>query len=67
MKDRAKVHQHWTAYVYGELGAQELDDFGEAIRSPCITPAEVRQLTEAMAERARSYFLSRWRRRSGQR
>jgi hypothetical protein len=55
MNDRGKVH-HWSAYVFGELGSQELDDFGEAIRSPCITPAEVRRLTEAMAERARSYF-----------
>ena len=55
MKDRGKVH-HWSAYVFGELGSQELDDFGEAIRSPCITPAEVRRLTEAMAERARAYF-----------
>jgi hypothetical protein len=55
MKDRGKVH-HWSAYVFGEIGSQELDDFGEAIRSPCISPAEVRQLTEAMAERARSYF-----------
>jgi hypothetical protein len=55
MKDRGKVH-HWSAYVFGEIGSQELDDFGEAIRSACITPAEVRQLTEAMAERARFYF-----------
>ena len=55
MKERAKVH-HWSAYVFGEIGSQELDDFGEAIRSPCITSAEVRRLTEAMAERARSYF-----------
>ena len=55
MQDRGKV-RHWSAYVFGELGSQELDDFGEAIRSPCITPAEVRRLTEAMAERARSYF-----------
>jgi hypothetical protein len=55
MNERGKVH-HWSAYVFGELGSQELDDFGEAIRSPCITPAEVRRLTEAMAERARSYF-----------
>lgn len=55
MNDRGKVH-HWSAYVFGEIGSQELDDFGEAIRSPCITPAEVRRLTEAMAERARSYF-----------
>jgi hypothetical protein len=55
MNDRGKVH-HWSDYVFGALGAQELDDFGEAIRSPCITPAEVRRLTEAMAERARSYF-----------
>jgi hypothetical protein len=55
MKDRGKV-RHWSAYVFGELGSQELDDFGEAIGSPRITPAEVRQLTEAMAERARSYF-----------
>lgn len=55
MKDRGRVH-HWSAYVFGELGSQELDDFGEAIRSPCVTPAEIRRLTEAMAERARSYF-----------
>ncbi len=55
MNDRGRVH-HWSAYVFGALGAQELDEFGEAIRSPCITPAEVRRLTEAMAERARSYF-----------
>ena len=55
MKHRGKV-RHWSAYVFGELGSQELDDFGEAIRSPCISPAEVRQLAEAMAERARSYF-----------
>ncbi|HSY41005.1 MAG TPA: hypothetical protein VLA79_15810 [Polyangia bacterium] len=55
MNDRGKVH-HWSAYVFGEIGSQELDDFGEAIRSPCITSAEVRRLTEAMAERARSYF-----------
>ncbi len=55
MNDRGKVH-HWSGYVFGEIGSQELDDFGEAIRSPCITPAEVRRLTEAMAERARSYF-----------
>jgi hypothetical protein len=57
MNDRGRVH-HWSGYVFGELGAQELDDFGEAIRSPCITPAEVRRLTEAMAERARSYFAA---------
>jgi len=56
MKHRGKV-RHWSAYVFSELGAQELDDFGEAIRSPCISPAEVRQLAEAMAERARSYFV----------
>ena len=55
MKNRGKV-RHWSGYVFGELGSQELDDFGAAIRSPCITAAEVRQLTEAMAERARSYF-----------
>ena len=57
MNDRGKVH-HWSAYVFGEIGSQELDDFGEAIRSPCITSAEVRRLTEAMAERARSYFAA---------
>ena len=55
MKDRGKVH-HWSGYVFGEIGSQELDDFGEAIRSPCITSAEVGRLTEAMAERARCYF-----------
>jgi hypothetical protein len=55
MKDRGKIH-HWSGYVFGEIGSQELDDFGEAIRSPCITSAEIRRLTEAMAERARSYF-----------
>ena len=55
MKDRGKVH-HWSAYVFGEIGSQELDDFGEAIRSACISPAEVRSLAEAMADRARSYF-----------
>ena len=55
MNDRRRA-RHWSAYVFGEIGSQELDDFGEAIRSPCITPAEVRQLSEAMAERARSYF-----------
>jgi hypothetical protein len=55
MKHRGRV-RHWSAYVFGEHGSQELDDFGEAIRSPCITPAEVRKLTEAMAERARAYF-----------
>jgi hypothetical protein len=54
MKDRGKVH-HWSAYVFGEIGSQELDDFGEAIRS-CVAPAEVRLLAEAMADRARSYF-----------
>jgi hypothetical protein len=57
MQDRGKV-RHWSGYVFGELGSQELDDFGEAIRSPCITLAEVRRLTEAMAERARSYFAA---------
>jgi hypothetical protein len=55
MKHRGRV-RHWSAYVFGVIGSQELDDFGEAIGSPCITPAEVRQLTEAMAERARAYF-----------
>ena len=55
MNDRGKV-RHWSGYVFGELGSQELDDFGEAIRSPCITSAEVQQLIEALAERARSYF-----------
>jgi hypothetical protein len=55
MKHRGKV-RHWSGYVFGELGSQELDDFGEAIRSPCITPAEVGLLAKAMAERARAYF-----------
>ncbi len=55
MNDRRRA-RHWSDYVFGEIGSQELDDFGEAIRSRCITSAEVRSLTEAMAERARSYF-----------
>ena len=55
MNNRGKVH-HWSAYVFGEIGSQELDDFGEAIRSACITPSEVRLLAEAMADRARSHF-----------
>jgi hypothetical protein len=38
MKDRRRVH-HWTAYLFGEIGSQELDDLGEAIRSPHVTPA----------------------------
>ncbi len=42
--------------MFGEIGSQELDDFGEAIRSPHVTPAEVRLLAEAMAGRARSHF-----------
>jgi hypothetical protein len=55
MTDRKKA-THWSAYLFGEIGSQELDDFGEAIRSPCITPAEVWLLAEAMAARARCYF-----------
>lgn len=46
----------WSAYVFGEIGSQELDDFGEAIRRPGISPAAVRFLIEAMADRARAYF-----------
>jgi hypothetical protein len=37
MNDRRRVH-HWTAYLFGEIGSQELDDFGEAIRSPHVPP-----------------------------
>ena len=55
MKDRRRA-RHWSDYVFGEIGSQELDDFGEAIGSPCITSAEIRLLAEAMADRARSYF-----------
>jgi hypothetical protein len=46
----------WSAYVFGEIGSQELDDFGEAIRSQGISPAAVQSLIEAMADRARRYF-----------
>lgn len=55
MNDRRRA-RHWTDYVFGEIGSQELDDFGEAIRSAWIAPAEVRLLAEAMADRARSHF-----------
>ena len=46
----------WSAYVFGEIGSQELDDFGEAIRRPGVSPVTVRLLVEAMANRARSHF-----------
>ena len=53
MNDRGRVH-HWSGYVFGEIGSQELDDFGEAISgSPRRWPRERAPTSQVARETAK--------------